>query len=83
MSKLLFWIVVILVGLLAMRLAARHAAKKSARTARPQRSRTKGPKPVETMVQCAHCGVHLPAKEAVHTLGHYWCSTDHARLGPR
>ncbi len=35
----------------------------------------------ENMVQCAHCGVYLPASEALTREGKQWCSEDHARLG--
>ena len=38
---------------------------------------------VEGMVACAHCGVHLPASLAVHTLGHAYCSAAHREAGPR
>jgi len=37
--------------------------------------------PEEEMVQCAHCGVYLPASEAITQQGRQWCSQDHARLG--
>ncbi len=34
--------------------------------------------PLDTMVACAHCGVHLPAAEAVtDAQGHPFCSTAH------
>lgn len=84
MSKLLFWIVVILLVLLVMRLAARAAAKRAAkprRAATPRRSPPPGA--TQPMVRCAHCGVHLPATEAVHRHNHHWCSEAHAQLGPR
>jgi len=87
MSKVLFWVVVILVGLLAMRLAARHAAHRNQprqRTkSRPKSApRTGAPrKQAETIVQCDYCGVHVPANEAIHSLGKHWCSVEHARLG--
>lgn len=29
------------------------------------------------MVRCAHCGVHLPAGEAVREGEHYYCSIEH------
>lgn len=35
----------------------------------------------ENMVQCAHCGVYLPASEAIAQQGRQWCSEEHARLG--
>jgi uncharacterized protein len=80
MSKILFWVVVILVALLVMRLLARHSVASKSRAQPPGR---KGPRRFEAMVQCAHCGVHLPAGEAVHVNGNTWCSHEHARLGKR
>jgi len=79
MSKVLFWVVVILVALLAMRLLARHSAASKSRGAQPPKR--KGPKRFEAMVQCARCGVHLPSSEAVHSHGNTWCSQEHTRLG--
>lgn len=80
MSKLLFWIVVVLVVLLVMRLTARHAAARHHR-ASPTPRRPGAPKRYDTMVQCAHCGVHLPAADALHYHGKTWCSREHAQLG--
>lgn len=39
------------------------------------------PKPVE-MVSCAHCGVHLPALDALVDGDRRYCSDAHRRLGP-
>jgi uncharacterized protein len=47
-------------------------------------ARPKGPaaaKPVE-MVVCAHCGVHLPATDALAEGARLFCSEAHRRLGP-
>ena len=87
MGKLLFWIVLIILVLFVARIAGRMAAarqsgaqagqgRKQARGAPPQ------PKPLESMVRCAHCGIHLPRSEALLQNGQTWCSADHARLGP-
>jgi uncharacterized protein len=32
----------------------------------------------ETMVQCAHCGIHLPLSESIESNGRYFCSKAHA-----
>jgi len=82
MSKVLFWVAVVLVVLVVMRIVARNAAS---RTQAPPaaRSRTRTPKRFEAMVQCAHCGVHLPAADALKSHGKTWCSQEHARLGSR
>ena len=40
-------------------------------------------KPAEDMVQCAHCGVHLPRDDSVAGGGRFFCSTEHRQLhGP-
>ena len=46
----------------------------------PRRSKQRQ---VEQMVTCAHCGLHLPASDAVTSKEqlHYCCS-EHRRLGP-
>lgn len=41
----------------------------------------------QSMVECAHCGVHMPANEALlgqrSTGTDYFCTEDHRRAGPR
>ncbi|MGN6527349.1 MAG: PP0621 family protein [Burkholderiaceae bacterium] len=40
--------------------------------------------PPEAMVDCARCGVHLPASEAVRDeSGRPYCGGEHRRAGPR
>lgn len=34
----------------------------------------------ELMVQCAHCGVHFPASEALSQAGMSFCSEEHRHL---
>lgn len=58
-----------------------------ARLRGPERDRTPPPgarsgnKPV-VMVQCAHCGLHLPAADALPDGSRLYCSEAHRRLGP-
>lgn len=41
------------------------------------------PGKAENMVQCAHCGVHLPEGEALKDgHGHPYCSAAHRQAGP-
>jgi len=81
-GKLLFWLVVIIAVLFATRLLSVHAARpqkpKPLRRA-PSRSGPAGSS--EAMVQCAHCGIHLPRSDALLINGQTWCSQEHARLG--
>lgn len=85
MSKILFWVVVILGALIAARMLARHNERKAAKnTARPAAKATpQAPlhNDAESMVRCAHCGIHLPRSEALLRDGNTWCSQEHAQLG--
>jgi uncharacterized protein len=47
----------------------------------PPGAKTKTAKPV-VMVQCAHCGLHLSAADALPEGSRLYCSDDHRRLGP-
>ena len=38
------------------------------------------PKATEDMVQCVHCGVHLPRSESVTGNGRSYCSKEHQQL---
>ena len=40
-----------------------------------------GAPPAQDMVQCAHCGVHLPRSEALTQGSELFCSESHQRLG--
>lgn len=85
MGKLLFWVVLIIAVLFVARIAARMAAARQADdTPKARRSAPAPAAPAtpESMVRCAHCGIHLPRSEAVLQNGMTWCSVDHAKLGP-
>ncbi|MBD3670512.1 MAG: hypothetical protein HUJ29_07030, partial [Gammaproteobacteria bacterium] len=38
---------------------------------------------VENMVRCAHCGLNLPASEAIREGDLHYCSPQHRDLGPK
>jgi uncharacterized protein len=83
MSRILFWIALIALIVMAVRaklkaIQARHQSPPDGQ-ARQQEPMAQ----IETMTQCAHCGVHFPASEAVHADGHDYCSPGHVRLPPR
>jgi uncharacterized protein len=84
LGKVLLWVIVILAALMLARILARanQKAKLEPRTAKPIKRRAEAPKPVESMVRCAHCGIHLPRSDALLVHGQTWCSKEHARLGP-
>jgi hypothetical protein len=66
-GKIVFWLVVVFVGLFAVRLY--NAAKTRKRSA----GRSKGPPPPQLMVRCVQCGVYLPEPEARATDTGYRC----------
>ncbi len=35
---------------------------------------------IETMVSCAHCGLHIPQQEAIQAQDKYYCSDKHKKL---
>ncbi len=55
MGRIIAWLVVIFIVLLALRVAAMRSARARRRTAAPA---------AEPMVRCARCGVFLPRAEA-------------------
>jgi uncharacterized protein len=81
MTRILFWIALIVLVIMAVRSKLRAAIK---REAPPQAERPAAPTPqIESMTRCAHCGVYFPASEAVHADGLDYCSPGHVRLPPR
>ncbi|MGB1580889.1 MAG: PP0621 family protein [Nevskiales bacterium] len=67
MLRLILIIVVAFIGYQLIRklLSANQAGQQS-------------PKQYEAMVSCAHCGLHLPKKDAVEKQGKHYCSEAHA-----
>lgn len=88
MGKILFWVFIILGGLILARVLARHHEAsqqpkvKPAKPAKGLRNNAPAATP-ESMVRCNHCGIHLPRSEALLSGGQTWCSQDHAKLGPK
>lgn len=92
MSRLLFWIILIIVIGFAVRAKLRAAVRKSQLQQQEQwrqyqqqqqRGRQAEPASIENMTSCAHCGLHFPASEAVRADGLDYCSPAHVRLPPR
>lgn len=61
MTKLLLWIVVVVVALFALRLVNLASAKR--RDDAPGGGSPKRP-PADTMIRCVRCGVYLPSADA-------------------
>ena len=80
MGKLLFWIVIIIAVLCVARRPHGGGARRA--PGFPAARRPPSPAAAQTMVRCAHCGIHLPRSEALLQNGRTWCSADHAQRGP-
>jgi uncharacterized protein len=74
--KFLVVLVVVVVGLwLLLGRSSRRGAVRDTKRAPP-------PVAAQTMVACAHCGVHLPRGEAVADGSFAYCSEAHRVAGP-
>ena len=73
MGKIIFWIVVFFVVLLALRLLNVAAAKKRAAGERPGDDAKRAELPAEPTVRCIDCGTYLPKSEAKPAPGGYRC----------
>jgi uncharacterized protein len=85
MGKLLFWVAVVAVAYFAFKLIAvsqRKSERAADRDAKRATKRGGGGAAGEPMRQCAHCGVHLPASDAVSSGGRDYCSEAHSDAGP-
>lgn len=95
MSKVLFWLAVIVALFFAARLAAhlklrtdamkreREALKAAQAAAIRRQQQSVRKQEAVTMVSCAHCGIHIPRGEAItDQSGNAYCSSEHARRGP-
>ncbi|PPE67927.1 PP0621 family protein [Caldimonas caldifontis] len=75
--KYLVVVVVVLVVVWLLRGQRRKEASAPRSSARPREA-------PQQMVDCAHCGVHLPAADAVRGEdGRHYCTAAHRLAGPR
>lgn len=77
MARILLLLAIVLgvIWWLRSRAEARHEAETAAARTR-QAAASNGSAP-EAMVQCAHCGVHLPKGEAIAWRGLHYCRRSH------
>ena len=67
MSRLLFLLAVVVLVYLLLKSFRRQTPRQDASA------------PVEDMVRCAQCGVHMPKSESILAGGNYYCSDAHRR----
>ncbi len=96
MTRLLFWIALVILVVMAVRSKVRAAMARA--QAQAQGPANAGPAGAgaqgagswrrvedasETMSNCAHCGIYFPSSEAVRANGRDYCSPAHAQLPPQ
>jgi len=69
-GKFILLVVLALVAYLAIKGVSRGRSRPAARETPPER-----------MVACGHCGLNLPASEAVADGGGFYCCEEHRRSG--
>jgi len=72
-GKIIFWVVVFFLILLALRMFSAHQTKRERRD-REKRERAAANEP---MIRCGRCGVYLPKSSAVMTETGYGCGDAH------
>ena len=90
LTTMKYLLVLLVVGVGLWLLSARmRAGSKDSREAegpqtgdRPAGAGRPSAEVVSPMVTCSHCGVHLPADEAVYADGRAYCSAAHLQAGP-
>lgn len=85
MTKLLVVLVVVAVGLWALLWRTRGPRRPGgAQGQAPDAAKAPASgASAQDMVRCAHCGLHLPAADAVQAGGRPYCGSEHAAAGPR
>ncbi len=74
--KILIWLVIVLAVVVWVKRALAGATRTAGQADAARRP------PSETIVQCAHCGVHFPVSEAVAGIGDaVYCCAEHRKLG--
>jgi uncharacterized protein len=80
MSRLLFWLALAVLIVMALRSKLREIAPKAPPAGRgPARPEPQS----EKMTSCASCGLYFPASEAVSADGRDYCCPAHVRQPPR
>lgn len=73
-----YLVILVLVFLVAWQWRNARSLKNNARSARDEAPQ----KPVD-MVACAHCGVHLPKRDAVEGITGHYCDANHRAAAER
>ncbi|WP_211165949.1 PP0621 family protein [Azoarcus sp. TTM-91] len=77
-NLLLFLLLLFAVWWIRRKFAAIGAARRGAQENRRERGGIAGP---ERILECAHCGIHVPESEGLAEQGRFYCCEAHRRLG--
>ncbi len=80
--KILIWLIIGLAVVVWVKRALARVAHPASEGSADVRAGARGRQaPAEAMVQCAHCGVHFPASEALSgAAGAVYCSAEHRKI---
>jgi uncharacterized protein len=76
-GRLIFWLLFGFAAWLLIRKLRQSGAMPGAMPGESPKSRPRDDKPVENMVACARCGLHLPESDAIKRGSEYFCSEEH------
>ena len=84
MTRILFWTLLVILVVAAVRSKLRGSGFFGGRDATGGNPTRRPPRAgeIENMTECAHCHLHFPASEAVQVDGLDYCSPAHVRLPP-
>lgn len=78
MSRIVFWIILVVVVGFAIRSKLRASARRAETHVPPPRPAAQSTAVIENMTSCAQCGLHFPASEAIRVEDRDYCSPAHA-----
>ncbi|WP_353179423.1 PP0621 family protein [Delftia acidovorans] len=84
--KYLLVLIVIIIAVGVWRSQRRAEARERRQAAAPRNPANPANAPLaapQDMVECAHCGLHLPRSEAIEAVGRSYCSAEHRTLAQR
>lgn len=81
MMRLLFWIALVILVVMAIRAKLRAEIRRHGGPARrDDQPQGASPENAEAMARCAHCHVYFPSSESVRADGLDYCCPAHVRL---
>lgn len=81
--KYLLVLIVIIIAVGVWRSQRRAEARERRQAASPRNPSNAPLAAPQDMVECAHCGLHLPRSEAIEAAGRSYCSAEHRTLAQR